>query len=152
MKRIRLAAVLGTLLALLSGGCSGPAKIYLKGVKPLNLNERDESTPVDVRVYFLKDNRKFQQAPFEDLWVRDREVLGEDLVTEPRVFTVFPGEENDPPQEVPLGVLDDDVRFIGILALFGGEGKEGEERHVVYPVDVVNRSTFELTGRQVVKK
>ena len=133
-------------------GCGGPTKLYLKGLEPLNVNERKESTPVDVRVYLLRDSRKFIQATLEDLWLNDKDALGDDKVGEPRVYTVFHGDKEAPPQEVYLGELGGDVRFVGIMALYGLQAGGGNEWRMVVPAEQASGAVFELTEYRIIKK
>ncbi|HVR73744.1 MAG TPA: type VI secretion system lipoprotein TssJ, partial [Planctomycetota bacterium] len=63
--------LLGALLAAAAAaGCSA-TEIYLRGVRPLNVNSRGESTPVIVRVYKLSDPQAFSNATLEQLWVNN---------------------------------------------------------------------------------
>jgi len=140
--------ILSAALALLAA-CGGPVKLQVRGIKPLNENDRKESTPVDVRLYQLKDNARFDRATIVDLWTKDKETLAEDLVAV-KTVTVFPGEAQDRPAEIDLGVLDQSVRFIGILALYSRE-EEGNPRKVVVPADEAGRSVWEFTGFRIRK-
>lgn len=144
-KLAALAAVLCTLAA-----CGGPTRLYLKGVKPLNENEQRESTPVDVRIYQLKDDSKFNQATIEKLWTEDKTVLGDDLVAV-KVVTVFPGSPDDADKEIVLGDLPTGVRFVGILALFPKEDDKGP-RKLVLPADGAGKSVLVFSGFHISKK
>jgi len=141
-------AVLAAVLAVLAG-CTVPLKLQVRGIKPLNENAQKESTPVDVRVYQLKDNARFDRATIDNLWVKDKETLAEDLVTM-KTVTVFPGEAQDRPQEVDLGVLDASVRFVGILALYSRE-EEGQPRKVLVPAPEADDVVWEFTGFRIRK-
>src|SRR6185436_17627009 len=134
MKKVAvLAAVVATLAA-----CGGPARLYVKGVKPLNENDRKESTPVDVRVYQLKDDSRFNQAAIDKLWTDDKTVLGDDLVAV-KVITVFPGSHDDQEKEIVIGELPPSVRFVGLLALFPKEDDKGS-RKLILPADAAGKS------------
>lgn len=145
MKAKSAAAV--ALLAL--AGCTVPMKLQLRGVKPLNENERKENTPVDVRLYQLKDNARFERATVDNLWMKDKETLGEDLVAV-KTVTVFPAEAHASPQVEDLGRLDPAVRFIGILALYPRED-EGKPRKVVVPAAEADDVVWEFTGFHIRK-
>ena len=95
---MRHAGILAALAAALSA-CGGPGYLRVRGVAPLNVNDSNESTPVDVRVYQLRDDGRFLRARVEELWTRDQEVLAEDLITQKKV-AVFPGRANDAPSGV----------------------------------------------------
>ena len=139
------AAVLCALVA-----CGGPTRLYLKGVKPLNENDQRESTPVDVRVYQLRDESKFNQATIEKLWTDDKTVLGDDLVSV-KVVTVFPGSPDDAEKEIVLGELPTGVRFVGLLALFPKEDDKGP-RKLVLPADSAGKSVLVFSGFHISKK
>jgi type VI secretion system VasD/TssJ family lipoprotein len=138
MKR---AAVLAIMLI---AGC-GSDTVRLRGVRPMNLNEAGESTPVNVRIYPLKDDKRFTESEFEDLWVRDKDVLQDDWVSVPTVTTVLPGDEKDPPQEIDLGNLPSEVKYVGVMALYGKRWPGQKPRRVVH-VQNLRSGVFELRG------
>lgn len=142
-------AVLCAAVAALAA-CGGPSKIYVKGIKPLNENDRKESTPVDVRVYQLKDDSKFNQATIDKLWTDDKTVLGDDLVAV-KVFTVFPGSADESEKEIVLGELPAGVRFVGVMALFPKEDDKGP-RKVTLPADATGKSVLMFSGYHISKK
>jgi type VI secretion system protein VasD len=145
MKTSSAAAVALLVLA----GCTVPVKLQMRGVKPLNENERKENTPVDVRLYQLKDNGRFEQATIDNLWMKDKETLAEDLVAV-KTVTVFPAEPQSAPKVEDLGKLDPAIRFIGILALYAKED-EGKPRKVVVPVAEADDVVWEFTGFHIRK-
>ena len=142
-------AVLAAAVAALAA-CGGPAKIVARGVKPLNENERKESTPVDVRIYQLKDDSKFNQAAIDKLWTDDKTVLGDDLVAM-KVVTVFPGSGEEGDKEFELGELPAAVRFVGVFALFPKEDDKGP-RKLCLPADRAGKSVLVFTGYHISKK
>jgi len=144
---MRAKVLLAASLAGLLSACGGPLTLRMRGIKPLNENDRKENVPVDVRIYQLKDDARFDRATVENLWVRDRETLAEDLVSV-KTVTVFPGEAADRPQEVDLGRVDASVRFIGLLALYPRE-EPGQPRKVVVPVAEAGRAIWEFTGYRI---
>lgn len=126
--------------------------MYLQGIKPLNVNDQGESTPVDVRVYILRDSGRFSRALYEDLWVSDKDVLGQDWIVEPRVYTVFPGEPDDPPQEIVLGTLEGDAQFIGIMALYGKRAADARDPRLVLSTKMANGAVLRFTEYEVVRE
>ncbi len=129
-------------------GCGGgPLDIRVRGVEPLNVNEKGESTPIDVRIYTLKDNAKFEKALFEDLWTKDKEVLGDNMIGEPKQITINPGKADAQARVEQLGVLPPEVRYIGIMALYS-KGK-GEQRHIAVARDQADDYIFEFTEYKV---
>jgi type VI secretion system VasD/TssJ family lipoprotein len=135
-------AVLGAALTLLSA-CGGPTWVYLRGLKPMNENERKESTAVDLRIYQLKDDSRFTQATDEKLWSDDKAVLGDDLLSV-KTVTIQPGVADDKPVEINLGELPDNVRFIGFFALFPKEETAGSRKLVLPKADA--GKVLRLTG------
>lgn len=116
----------------------------------LNPNDRGEPTPVDLRVYQLKDRPTFTEAAFEDLWVKDKEVLAESLVQGPKVINFTPGKDGSPPLATELK-LEVGTKFLGLMALYSAERGEGlEERKLVVTVDEADMKVFELTGHKIV--
>lgn len=116
----------------------------------LNPNDRGEPTPVDLRVYQLKDRPTFTEAAFEDLWVKDKEVLGESLMEAPKVFNFTPGKDGNPPLAHDLK-LEPGTKFLGLMALYSAERGEGlEERKLCVTVDEADMKVFELTGHRIV--
>lgn len=138
-------AILGAALVLLSA-CGGPTWVYLRGVKPMNENERKESTTVDVRIYQLKDDSRFNQATIDKLWTDDKGALADDVVAVKQV-TVYPGSADDKLNEINLGELPDSVRFVGVLALFPKEDDKGP-RKVVMPKKEAGK-VLRLTGYHI---
>jgi type VI secretion system VasD/TssJ family lipoprotein len=124
-------------------GC-GSVSTQLRGISPLNVNDINESTPVDVRFYQLRNPSRFEKASFDALWVDAAKVLDEDLLSKPVVETVFPGSANDEPTEVDLGSLHQDCKYIGIIALY--RRSDQAPRTLVVPAKQVSQEIIELLG------
>ena len=134
--------VLAGALALLCA-CGGPTWVYLRGLKPMNENDRKESTAVDLRIYQLKDDSRFNQATVDKLWTDDKTALGDDIIAMKQI-TIQPGVADDKPVELNLGDLPDSVRFIGFFALFPKEDDKGPRKLVIPRKDAGN--ALRLTG------
>lgn len=132
-------------LVVLLVGCSRTATLQMRGVAPLNLNDAGESTPVDVRIYQLKDDGAFKRATFEKLWTEDEKVLGQDRLAAPRVESIVPGSPTDQPRRVALGELEVGTRFIGIMALYA-KADARDARILVLPVDDAEEPVIEFSG------
>ncbi|MBI4565367.1 MAG: type VI secretion system lipoprotein TssJ [Planctomycetes bacterium] len=145
MKATAMSVVVGA-AAFLLAGCGGPKALLVRGMDPLNVNERGESTPVQVRIYFLKGQQRFVSAPYEDLWVKDKEVLGDDYLADPIVITVH--HKQDKPESVPLPELKPEVGYVGIMALYRKKDEDGKPR-VVVPKDKVDDFVFEFIGYRI---
>jgi len=134
--------LLPLLLAVVLVGCGGPS-VRLRGVAPLNRNAAGESTTVDVRLFPLRSQGRFQGAGFEALWTEAERILGPDLLAPPTVATVLPGAAGDPPQRVAVeGAAQ--AGWIGVLALV--RRNDGTPRTVVLPADRAGEGVIELTG------
>ena len=142
MNHARMAAVSAAVLAALAlAGCGGPLILEFRGADRLNLNDKDECVPVEVRVFLLKDKGSFAKASFEQLWgAKYKEVLGTDVVGEPRPITIFASKATP----LNLGELPKEVRFIGVMAMYQRKAEEGMKRHVVVDRDEAGSQIFEL--------
>lgn len=138
--------VVVALCALLLAGCSDSRDVRMRvvGVKPLNLNEAQESTPVNVRIFALKTDAKFRAATVDQLWTDAKAVLGEDLAGDPAVITVFPGEAADEPVVHQITVKKS-ANHIGVLAMYQRSDAQ-DLRTAVVPVKALGETTFLFTG------
>jgi type VI secretion system protein VasD len=57
-----------------------PVEVTISAASRLNPDDGGQSLPTVVRLYLLKATSKAGAAQFEDLYRRDKEVLGEDLI------------------------------------------------------------------------
>lgn len=62
--------------------CNLPQNIglVLRGSERLNPNDDGRSLPVVVRIYQLKSGARMEEAEFDGVWRRDREVLADDIL------------------------------------------------------------------------
>lgn len=132
-------------LVILLVGCSRSATLQMRGVAPLNLNDAGESTPVDVRIYQLKDDGAFKRATFEKLWTEADKVLGQDYLAAPRVESIVPGNATDQPKRITLGELEVGTRFIGIMALYAKTDAR-DARILVLPINDAEDPVIEFSG------
>jgi len=90
---VALAALLALNGCSLFGGESAPAPVAVTVTAGARLNPDDsgQSLPTVIRIYQLKAASKAEGAMFEDLYRRDKEVLGEDLLQVDEVV-LSPGE------------------------------------------------------------
>lgn len=120
-------------LGVLSGCCTvgiGPCNISdqftMTGAGVLNACGGDEqSHPVAVRFYALKDTKKFQGSTFEDIWSDAGQTLGGDLVGDPEKVFIEPGG-----REVVSLLRADGVTAIGVLANFCDRNDQNVRRLV----------------------
>ena len=131
--------------------CGGSMSVRVRGVTPMNVNEKGESTPVDVRIYQLKDDQRFKEARWEELWEKPDEILGDTKLDE-KTDTVFPGKAGEDAKVIQLGELKSDCRFIGIMALYQLQGEAEGPRHVVVPADEADDYIFEFAQYKITMK
>src|SRR5689334_8622990 len=94
----RSALLVSALAVVAFCGCgSSQTEMEIRGVAPLNRNEHDEDLPIDVRIYPLKDDARFMNADFDELWRDDKKALGDSRLGDPKQITVFPARPDDPP-------------------------------------------------------
>lgn len=143
---ISIAAILA--MGLLSG-CGGPRNVDIPvhGVAPLNPNDAQESTPVNVRVWPLAGADRFKAATVDQLWIDAKTVLGNDLIGDPASFTVFPGAAGDP-AVVQRIEMPASTRFIGVLAMCQRSDAQ-DQRATIASIDDVEKHGLLLTGFSV---
>lgn len=123
--------------------------LRFKPAPDMNPNDRGEATPLDVRIYQLKDKQAFSEAAFEELWVDATTRLGTSLVAEPKVFTFEPQPADAAPSAYDFK-LEPVTKFLGIMGLFSAERKEGlEERKVLVSVDEAGTRVITFTGSAI---
>lgn len=108
------------------GGCeSAPIDVHFLTSKQLNFDQHHRSLPVLVRVYQLDRLSHFREATFEDLWQRDKAVLGDDLLDRQEI-SVAPGKV----QHIHFN-RNKKARYVAAFALFrlpGGSCWRGVKR------------------------
>jgi len=129
-------------------GCGSTLTLQMRGIAPLNLTDADESTPVDARIYQLKNDARFRNAVVDQLWTKDKATLGEDWLADPKVVTVLPGGAHDKPVQVTVGELAVGTRFIGILALYH-RSDAADKRVLVVDVNELEGKVIEFTRYSV---
>lgn len=144
-------------LALLSGCASTTLTMDFIALEPVNQNQAEgaskDSRVVEVRIYQLKDDAKFNAASVDALWQDAEGSLGDSLISLKLGESIFPESPDGPRngKEIVLDPLDTQTRFIGVLALYSYTD-EGQ-RKVIVPVGEADSVQFELTGYHIsVKK
>jgi type VI secretion system VasD/TssJ family lipoprotein len=108
----------------------------VRALSPVNVNADGESLPVKIRIYALRDDARFRAAPFTDLWTKDREVLGDDRLQDPKVVIVPPASLRAAPQQIELSELPKEARFLGIVALIQHADQPDRRRAVIARIDI----------------
>jgi type VI secretion system protein VasD len=120
------------LLALLWGGCPHvvappaappapcpdpePLRLVVTGSERLNPGERGEPLATVVRIYQLKSAGKISGANFEEMLDRDKDTLGDELVSS-RELTLNPADRVD-----PALTRGEAVNYVAVVALFRQPG------------------------------
>ena len=144
------------LAAVMSGCASTSLELNFIAIKPVNVAKSDvdaegASRVVDVRIYQLKTNNKFNDASVENVWVDAEGTLGDSLIEVKAGESIFPEDPKDPRvgRVITIDPVDANTKFIGVLALFS----EGEnDRKVSVPLEEAGEVIFELTGYRIVIK
>lgn len=112
----------------------------------INPDDNKRPSPVFVRLYELKSPTKFTKADFIDLYERDEEVLGDDMVGKQVLKPLAPGEER-----AERMVLQSGTRYVAIYAEFSQY--RGAVYKVVFPVTenniFKNKALVELSGTKI---
>lgn len=107
-----------SLCVLLFGACSNTVSVVISNIENSNLNNRLDDVPVTLIIYKLKNIEKFKEASDKDLITREDGVLGKDKIDSIKL-QIAPKNEI-----VAIKVEDDEVSYIGILALFANNAKK----------------------------
>lgn len=147
--KLSMSALVAVCAAVLLTGCGGPRTVTVpvRGVAPLNPNDAQESTPVDVRVWPLAGADRFKAATVDQLWTDAKTALGADLIGEARSFTVFPGAAGDPPVDQRVE-MPSSTRFVGVLAMYQRSDAQDQRATVLSVADIENYG-IQLTGFSV---
>lgn len=97
---------------LLLGACSNTVDIKISNIEKSNLNKRADDVPLTIIIYKLKNIEKFKEASDKDLTTREDGALGKDKIDSIKL-QIAPKSEI-----VAIKVEDEEVPYIGILALF----------------------------------
>lgn len=79
----------------------------------INPDEKNRPSPLFLRMYELKSTKQFERANFLDLYERDAEILGADLVAKQTLKRLKPGDERK-----DNFVLKPETRYVGLFAEF----------------------------------
>jgi type VI secretion system protein VasD len=88
-------------------------KLELNAEADINPDDKNRPSPLFLRLYELKSTKQFQRANFIDLYERDAEVLGADMLAKQTLKRLKPGDER-----TDNYVLKPETRYVGIYAEF----------------------------------
>ncbi len=121
-------------------------KLTFKVDADINPDDQKTPSPLFIRMYELKSTKMFERANFLDLFERDKETLGADMIAKQRLKRIKPGENTD-----ISFVLDEKTQFIGLYAEFS-EYKNANFK-VIIPVashNVISSSaTIHIAGNSL---
>lgn len=79
----------------------------------INPDDKNRPSPLFIRLYELKSTRQFDRANFIDLYERDKEILGADMIAKQTLKRLKPGDERNDKL-----VLNPETRYVGLVAEF----------------------------------
>ncbi|HEY8939049.1 MAG TPA: type VI secretion system lipoprotein TssJ [Cellvibrio sp.] len=126
-------------------------KLTLQVSSDINPDDNNRPSPVFVRFYQLKSTTAFDKADFIDIYERDKEIFGGDIVNKQTLKPLVPGETR-----TERLVLEPGTRAIAIYAEFSQYA--GSTYKVVFPITennvIRNAETVRISGRtlSLVKK
>lgn len=88
-------------------------EITFKVDADVNPDDDKKPSPLFVRMYQLKSTKMFNRANFIDLYEKDKEVLGADMISKQKLRRIKPGESRK-----ENFVLNKETHFIGLYAEF----------------------------------
>jgi len=116
--------------------------VDMKARAMLNPDPLGRAYSVAVRVYQLKDPKRFQNATYDELLTNDKTVLAQDL-QDNRGVVIYPGGSASLSQ-----ALKADTRYIGVVAFYRDAKSDNSWRLVVSRKDLSADTplTLELVG------
>lgn len=105
--------------------------LTFKADADINPDENNTPSPLYIRMYELKSDKQFKNADFIDLYERDKELLGADMLAKQRLKRLVPGEKREKDF-----VLDPQTRFVGLFAEF--QKYKNSTFKVIIPVEPTN--------------
>ncbi len=87
--------------------------LTFKADADINPDDKKRPSPLFLRMYELKSTKQFAKANFIDLYERDAEVLGADMVAKQTLKRLKPGDERK-----DSFVLKPETRYVGLVAEF----------------------------------
>ncbi|GLQ48606.1 type VI secretion system lipoprotein TssJ [Dyella flava] len=116
--------------------------VDMKARAMLNPDELGRAYSVTVRIYQLKDPKRFQNATYDELLTNDRTILAQDL-QDNRAVVIYPGASASLSQ-----ALKAETQYIGIVAFYR-EANPGGGWRLVVPKKELSADTplmLELVG------
>lgn len=137
MKFLSVHCVLFLSSCALFAACSSMPAVttfYWKGEKVLNVNSKNSSTPVNVRIYQLKESDKFVNASFDAL-LND----GNKALDGSNVGSYMEAVITQEKMEEQVIHIRPEVKFIGIMGLFSDTESDGAWKKCVPLAEFASR-------------
>ncbi|HED35857.1 MAG TPA: type VI secretion system lipoprotein TssJ [Gammaproteobacteria bacterium] len=113
----------------------------------INPDEFGKASPLFIRMYELQSKKMIRKADFIEMYERDKEMLGADLVVSHRLKRFKPGESREEPF-----VLDKKTRYVALYAEFFNF--KGSKYKLIIPVvanNVIRNSvTIRVSGNELI--
>lgn len=118
-------------------------------VKPdINPDDNNRPSPLFIRFYQLKDYKIFERMDFLDIYERDKEILGDTLISKNELKPFIPGTSRH-----ERFVLNSGVKYIAIYAEFSQYSSSGYK--LIFPVTennvIRNNETIEISDRNLIR-
>lgn len=133
LKKICKVSIIG-LSALIFSSCSNVASVLnldadlelsIIAKDDINPDDTNTASPLVIRIYELKDKKKFEEIEFYDLYANDKKLLGKNLIDKHRLKHFVPDSKRK-----KMFVLDKKTKYIGFFAEFS-QYKDSAFRAVV---------------------
>lgn len=112
----------------------------------VNPDERENSSPIFIRLYELSDPKAFERADFIDIYEQDSNILEADLVAKQELKPFTPGEVR-----TERFVLAKETRFVALFAEFY-QYKDAKSK-IIFPITasnvVRNSIKIQLSGTEI---
>lgn len=106
-------------------------KLEIVATESLNPDEKEQASPVFIRLYELNANKAFEAADFIDLYENDAKTLADTLVAKQELKRLVPGTE-----VTERFVLSEGTRYVALFAEFY-RYKDAQAK-VIFPVTSSN--------------
>lgn len=122
-------------------------KLAFKVDSDINPDDSKTPSPLFIRMYELKSPKMFKKANFIDLFERDSEALGADMINKQKLKRLKPGEGRE-----ESFVLSNETRYVGLYAEFLQYKNSAYKVIIpVVPNNVIrSAATIQLSGNRMV--
>lgn len=128
-------------------GLDTDLEIVFKVDADINPDELDKASPLFIRMYELKSKKMIKKADFIEIYERDKEVLGADMLAVHKLKRLKPGESR-----TEHFVLDGKTQYVALYAEFL-EFKESKYKLIIPVVAnnvVRNTVVIRVSGNQLI--